>query len=77
MNKIVAQAAQVIGMVTVVVALFLLVWTVADISGSNNFGGGGASSVSLYLSAITQSAGYAVSGMLAIALGMLLEKLDA
>lgn len=77
MNKSVAILTQWVGKATVVFALVLLIWNVSDIIGDNDgqFGAGGFGP-NRYLQAVTSSASLAVTGMLAVGIGMMLDRFD-
>lgn len=77
MNRTTALLAQWVGRLTVVVALVQLIWTWADLAGSNNNQFGNfPGAPNGYLLALSSAASLSVLGMLAIGLGMMLERVS-
>ena len=76
MHRTIGVATQWIGRIVVVVAVVLLIWNFADLADEPDFvlGWGGPSRTGAYLSVLASSASLAVGGMLAMALGSLLER---
>lgn len=79
MNQAVSSIAQLVGRIAVILAIVLLVWSVADIVNEPAVPGNVRPTFgpNRYITALAQSAGLAVSGMLAIALGAMLEHFTA
>jgi|GEM_PF-2607707 len=75
MNRLIAVAAQRVGQFTVLVALISLLWRWVDLAGSNDTGFPSfPGQQNMYLLELSSAANLAVFGMLAIGLGMMLER---
>lgn len=77
MNRTIATATQWAGRLTVILALVTLIWNFSDIiSDNSNVFGPSSFGPNEYLQALSFSASLAVSGMLALGIGMMLERFN-
>ncbi|MFT4597652.1 MAG: hypothetical protein ACI9TF_001901 [Paracrocinitomix sp.] len=78
MNRTIASLTQWVGRLTVLIAFIFLIWSVADLASESS--GPGLTRVSLgpnqYLQALVSSTSIAVSGMLSLGIGMMLERFN-
>lgn len=78
MNSTIASLTQRAGRVTVIIAFVVLIWSVADLASTSSNAGLARVVVgpNQYLQAVSSAASIAVTGMLAIGLGMMLERFN-
>ncbi len=77
MNRTIASLTQWVGRLTVVVALVFLIWGVAELAGEPEGAGIRPSfGPNQYLQLLASASSIAVSGMLAVGIGMMLQRFD-